>query len=137
MLIQSAKHERESHCAHVFSAFGELGLREDIEVRLGRQLTNYTLPPPPLGRAQIDAVRSSLRILDLVPDRIGVPVLGLVYRAALGEVRSAVHLFGRTGAGKTAIAALAQQHMGASMDATHLPGSWESTDNALETLLRI
>ncbi|HZA24736.1 MAG TPA: hypothetical protein VFA32_19420, partial [Dehalococcoidia bacterium] len=41
---------------------------------------------------------------------------------------------GHTGAGKTELAALALQHFGAGLDARHLPGSWLSTDNALETL---
>jgi hypothetical protein len=41
---------------------------------------------------------------------------------------------GHTGGGKTELAALASQHFGAGLDARHLPGSWLSTDNALETL---
>src|SRR5262249_6141580 len=41
---------------------------------------------------------------------------------------------GPTGQGKTELAALAQQHYGAGLDARHLPGSWASTGNALEGL---
>jgi hypothetical protein len=109
----------------------------DVEVRLRAQLARYELPAPPSGQSQVDAIRSSLDILELVPDPVAVPVLGLLYRAPLGCVDFAVHLFGHTGTGKTAIAALAQQHMGSTMDAQHLPGSWESTDNALEALLHM
>src|SRR5262249_54434917 len=43
-------------------------------------------------------------------------------------------LAGPTGAGKTELAALVQQHHGTGMDARHLPGSWASTGNSLEGL---
>ena len=35
---------------------------------------------------------------------------------------------------KTELAALAQQHYGAGLDARHLPGSWSSMGNSLEAL---
>jgi hypothetical protein len=43
-------------------------------------------------------------------------------------------LVGRTGIGKTALAAIIQQHFGAAMDARRLPATWESSANALEAL---
>ena len=46
----------------------------------------------------------------------------------------ASHLVGPTGSGKSELAALAQQHYGAGLDARHLPGNWSSTENALESL---
>src|SRR5205807_530775 len=56
------------------------------------------------------------------------------YRAALGGTDFSLHLPGPSGAGKSELAALAQRHFGAGMDARRLPGSWSSTANALEAL---
>jgi hypothetical protein len=79
-------------------------------------------------------VRSSLRLLAVAPDRVSLPLLAAVYRAALGAVDFSMFLTGLTGSFKTALAALCQQHFGASMDAAHLPGNFASTANALEEL---
>jgi hypothetical protein len=57
-----------------------------------------------------------------------------VYRAPLGGADFALHVSGESGAGKTELAALCQQHYGAEMVARHLPGSWSSTANALERI---
>ena len=51
-----------------------------------------------------------------------------------GGVDFSLFLTGRTGTFKTAWAALCQQHYGAAMDASHLPGNFVSTGNALEEL---
>ena len=63
-----------------------------------------------------------------------VPVYCGLLRDVLGGCDTGIHLVGQTGAGKTELAALAQQHHGAEMGGRNLPGSWLSTDNALETL---
>jgi hypothetical protein len=82
----------------------------------------------------VSAVRASLGCLAVAPDRISVPLLAAVYRAALGKLDFSVFLTGQTGAFKTALAALCQQHFGAAMDATNLPANFASTANALESL---
>ncbi|MCC7104771.1 MAG: DUF927 domain-containing protein, partial [Chloroflexi bacterium] len=61
-----------------------------------------------------------------------VPVSGAAYRAVPGAADFSAHLAGPTGAGKSELAALVQQHWGAGLDARHLPGAWSSTGNALE-----
>jgi hypothetical protein len=61
-------------------------------------------------------------------------LLGATYRAVLASSDFSLHLVGPTGAGKTELAALAQQHLGASFDARRLPGAWSSTGNSLESL---
>jgi hypothetical protein len=63
------------------------------------------------------------------------PLLAAIYRAPLCESDITVALCGQTGRGKTELAAIAQRHFGAHMDARHLPLSWESTANTLESVL--
>jgi hypothetical protein len=58
-----------------------------------------------------------------------------VYRAALGPMDFSLFLVGATGRFKTALAALCQQHFGATLDASGLPASFASTGNALEGLV--
>src|SRR5262249_18154449 len=80
-------------------------------------LARYVLPAPPVGDKLRDAIRASLRVLDLAPDGITAPLLGAVYRAVLAPADYALHLCGPTGAGKSELAALCQQHSGAGLDA--------------------
>src|SRR5439155_23830899 len=68
------------------------------------------------------------------PAAISFPLLAATYRAVLGDADFALHLSGETGAFKSEVAALHQQHFGPGMNRLHLPGSWSSTGNALETL---
>jgi hypothetical protein len=119
---------------HAAGAIGQPGTVEGVEVQLPDALARFELPAPPRGAALVEAVRASLRILDLAPDRITVPLLAAVYRAVVGAADFGLHLAGPTGAGKTELAALVQQHFGQTLDARHLPGSWASTGNALEGL---
>jgi hypothetical protein len=69
-----------------------------------------------------------------VPDTVAFPLLATVYRAVLGAPDYALWLCGLTGVHKSELAALAQQHFGADMIRSRLPGNWSSTDNALEGL---
>ncbi|WP_180957382.1 DUF927 domain-containing protein [Brevibacterium aurantiacum] len=113
---------------HSSGAIGANGPVDDIEVNLPRTLAKYTLPEP----GGTDAVRASLDMLDVAPDRIMLPLLAAVVRAPLGGVDMAIALTGQTGIGKSELAALAQQHYGPQMDARSLPASWSSTANSLE-----
>jgi hypothetical protein len=119
---------------HAAGAVGPDGAVAGVEVSLPDALGGYRLPGPPEGSDLATAVRASLAVLDCAPDRITAPVLGAAYRAVLGPADYSIHLSGPTGAGKTELAALAQQHWGAGLDARHLPGSWASTGNSLEGL---
>jgi hypothetical protein len=124
---------------HAGGAIGADGPAPGVEVALPGMLAGFQLPAPPEGAALAAAGKASLSLLDgLAPDRIMFPLLAAVYRAALGEAPAPIDfslfLAGPTGAGKTALAALCQQHYGAGLDARHLPGSWISTGNSLEAL---
>jgi hypothetical protein len=80
------------------------------------------------------SIRAPLKLLDLGPERLTVPLLSAVFRSVMGDTDFSLHLCGPTGTFKTEVAALAQQHFGAGLDARHVPGSWSSTGNALEML---
>jgi Primase C terminal 2 (PriCT-2)/Domain of unknown function (DUF927) len=119
---------------HGGGAIGAQGLVTGVEVDLAGALGLVRLPEPPPGAELARAVRASLDMLNVGPDRVTIPVLSAVYRAPLGDVDFSLHQVGASGIYKSELAALAQQHYGAGLDARNLPGSWSSTENALEEL---
>jgi hypothetical protein len=113
-------------------ALGEDGLDESVTVDLG-SLSGYALPAVRDVRTVRDAVKESLALLDLAPDRVTVPWLAATYRAPLPlPPDCGVWLYGRSGTFKTQMTALAQQHYGPTMHAKNLPGNWTSSGNDLE-----
>ena len=109
------------------------GLDPDVTVELTGSIGAYELPDPKEPAAVRDAVKCSLAILELAADQVTVPLLGATYRAPLPLLPDcAPWMAGQSGALKTALCTLSQQHFGAGMDDKHLPGSWESTANRLE-----
>jgi len=104
------------------------------ETRLEGPLALYRLPEPPTREECIVAVRKSLKLLKLVPDRIGMPLFAATYRAPLGDNHYSMALEGLTGRGKTTLLSLFQQHYGPDMDWEHPPASWKSTPMFLEAL---
>jgi hypothetical protein len=119
---------------HAGGAIGPAGHIKGVEVILPDALSRFQLPAPPEGPDLIRAIRASLAMLDLAPQRITAPLLGAVYRAALDTADYSLHLAGPTGTGKSELSALCQQHYGAELDARHLPGNWASTGNSLMAL---
>jgi len=105
-----------------------------VEVQLSYALRNYILPDPRRRRDVVQAVRASMKMLDIAPDRITFPVFATIWRAPIGNVSLSDWLSGLTGAQKSQEAALAQQHWGAKMDADHLPTNFATTPNANEAL---
>jgi Domain of unknown function (DUF927) len=120
---------------HAGGALGGNGHRTDIDVDLAEQLARFELVEPEDDADLKWAVRQSLLLELLAPMRVIAPLLGAVYRAPIGGSDITVALNAPTGRGKTEIAAIAHQHLGAGMDARHLPLSWESTANVLEMVL--
>lgn len=105
-----------------------------ITVRLDDGLDRFVLPEPLEGEERLAAVRASLQMLEVGNERLIFPLLAAIFRAVLGAADFSIFLVGPTGVFKSELAALAQQHFGSGLDARHLPGSWTSTDNALEGL---
>ena len=119
---------------HAGGAIGSIGTVVELVVDLPTDLARYVLPTPLAGDPLHEVIRASLALLDLAPDQMTVPCFVAIYRAVLGSIDFTLHLAGPTGAGKTELAVLAQQHFGPAMDSRHLPASWLSTGNALEGL---
>ena len=120
---------------HAGGAIGTVGTVESTYIDLPAALQNYRLPAPPEGEERITAVRASLDLVrGLAPDVVTLPLLATTYGAVLPGATIATFVSGKTGSGKTQLAALMQQHFGPEMDASHLPANWSSTGNALEAL---
>ena len=119
---------------HAGGAIGDAGAISDVNVRLLGPMSRYELRAPASPDSLASAVKASLRLVELGPPSISFPLLAATYRAVFGEADFALHLAGETGAFKSELAALHQQHFGAAMNRLHLPGAWSSTGNALEAL---
>jgi hypothetical protein len=119
---------------HRGGAIGAAGAVDGVDVQLADPLRHLELPTGAGEDELREAVRASLDLLKVAPDTVTFPLLSAVYRAPLGDCDFSEHLAGPTGAGKSELAALAQQHYGSGFDARNLPGSWLSTGNALEAI---
>jgi hypothetical protein len=116
---------------HAGGAIGRVGRVGSIHIELTGSLGGRALPDPPGDAGLLRVVRASLKLWELAPKNITVPLHAGTCRAALGESDFSLHLSGPTGEGKSELAALFQQHFGPKLDARHLT-SWESTENAIE-----
>ncbi|MGE5609478.1 MAG: hypothetical protein ACM359_09500 [Bacillota bacterium] len=119
---------------HAGGAIGAQGKVDTVEVDVPGALAGYILPEPPQGERLIRCIQASLRLLDLGQAVLTLPAFCCIWRAPLGECDMSQYLAGPTGVFKSEFAALCQQHYGAGLSRSHLPGSWSSTDNALEAL---
>ncbi len=117
---------------HSGGAIGSDGPEASIEVELPKGLAGYSLPDPPPDEQLQQLFAVELALLDVAPDHITVPLLAATFRSVLGGVDHSISLTGSTGAGKSELAALMQQHFGGKLDARHLPANWSSTANAIE-----
>ncbi len=114
-------------------AGGAIGV-EDVEVAPPESLRNFVLPEPPTGEDLRNAVRTALSLLDVARDAVTILLFAATVRAPLGSSDFGIHIAGPTGRFKTELAALCQQFYGPDLDSRHLPASWGSTSNSLETL---
>jgi hypothetical protein len=125
------EHDERWVYLHAAGAIGESGNINGIDVEVKHQFSRYILPKPPTGKDLIDALTKSMGFLNVAPLSITIPLYAAIWRAVLATGDLSIHLAGLTGQGKSAIAALAQQHFGAAMDARFLPETWESSANVL------
>ena len=110
---------------------GALGSADGVTVELDRDLARYRLPAQPDNIAE--AMRASLRFLDIAPLEITAPLWAAAFLAPLAEViypDFVLWLYGKTGTLKSTLAALALSHYGAFDDKALF--SWGDTANRLE-----
>lgn len=120
---------------HAGGGIGGDGPVAGLEVIADGELANYLLPEPRAGKDLRHCIRESLRLLSLAPQWITWSLMAGTFRAPLGiPFDAALFLTGRTGVGKSELAARFQQFFGPRMDRATLPASWASTGNALELL---
>lgn len=120
---------------HAGGAIGAGGAVGSVETRLEGSLSKFVLPAPPAGEDLVTAIQASLRLCEVGKARITAPLFASIWRAVLGGADSGLFLVGPTGVFKSEVASLAQRHFGKGMDRLRLPGSWSSTENALEDVL--
>lgn len=119
---------------HGGGAIGAGGTVPEVDVRLSGALVHYDVVLPESREQLVEAVRASLHVLGVAPDHISFALLAAAYRACIRSCDFSVWFGGPTGVFKSELAALAQQHYGAAMNARRLPGNFASTGNSLETL---
>ena len=108
---------------------------EELDVELPGQLKQYRLPP--IIDHPKEAIRASLRLLDVAPSTVTIPLLSAVYAAPLAEAVPSVltlFLYGPTGNLKTSLACLAISHFGGPFSRASVPVTFESTENSIERL---
>ena len=107
---------------HGGGALGAAGAVTGVETALPAALAPFSLPASPTGAELKGAIRASLAVLDLAPDRVTVPTLGAVWRSILGAADFSLFVYGATGRFKTALASLLQQHFGPGFAAHRFAG---------------
>lgn|GEM_PF-959935 len=115
-------------------ADGAIGCDAGVEVQLPKELSGYSLPAA-AGDIK-DAIRASLRFLDIGKPDVTYPLWASMYRAPTSEFLYpgfTLFLLGITGLFKSTMAALALSHFGDFTTDT-LPTGWTSTDNSLEKI---
>jgi hypothetical protein len=126
----------ESHWVylHANGAIGAVGIVAGINVRLIGSLARYELRLANTKESLVLSLQASLLLLKLGPPEISFPLRAATCRAVFGDSDFALHVTGETGAFKSELVALEQQHFGQGMNRLHLPGAWSSTANANEVL---
>ena len=115
------------------TAAGAVG-KEGVEVSLHGPLGRYRLPLTLSGADPVEAMKASLRFLDVGNPEVQACLWASMYLAPLSEVLEpafSLWLSGHTGSFKSVLAALALSHFG-DFNYLTLPASWRDTANRLE-----
>lgn len=111
------------------------GQNVDAETHLADRLRHADLPAPlDPGPELRDAAKAVLRLLEVAPDRVMVPLVAGVHRAVLGSllpITFSIFISGLTGARKTSLAEVIQSFWGPGFMGNS-PENWSSTENRIE-----
>lgn len=122
------RHEGRPVYLHAGGAIGAEGVVPGVDVAVIDPVSRFALPVPLEGEALAAAVKSVLALLDLEPAGAVLPVVGQVFRAALGQARCSLHVYGEAGVGKSLLTALGQQFFAPAFNENHAPLSWRQGD---------
>lgn len=117
---------------HAGGAIGCNGVLVEVETPT---LQRYILPAN--GGDAKAGMEASLALLSVAPPEITLPLWAAVWRAPTASLlypTIVLWLHGPTGSYKSTLASLLLSHYGGPFSKDNLPGSWLSTDNALERL---
>jgi hypothetical protein len=106
---------------------GTIAGNDGYEIDLGTELSRYRLPAVAVDPTE--AMRVSIKLLDVAPLHITAPLWAACYRAPLVSAflqDLSLWLEGPTGSMKSTLAGLFLCHFG-EFDRLHLPGGWSST----------
>lgn len=135
--IEVAKGEDETEWLylHANGAIGAHGMRSDIKAEpRSQKVRQIALPEPPTGEGAREAIRASMKFLELGPDKITMPLYATIWRASLPEPNLTVWSLGLTGLFKTSTLLLIQQHYGAGFTDENV-SHWNDTDNSVLRVL--
>lgn len=120
------------HAGGAIAANGEVdGLRtEPVDARIRR----FTLPSLENFEVARDA-GALVALLEHEPRDVWVSLVGHATRAAMGDARTAVHLTGRSGLGKSTVIACVAQCFGASFGALRPLLSWRQKGTTVQGIL--
>ena len=91
------QHEGEWCYLHAGGATGATGAVSGVEVQPPEPLAGFRLPDPPEGPDLREAIRASLRLTEVAPDPVVIPVHAACARAVLGPCDFSLGLVGQTG----------------------------------------
>ncbi|MBP7865968.1 MAG: toprim domain-containing protein [Acidobacteria bacterium] len=122
-------HKGQEIFLHSSGAIGPTGPVSGVRVELPEALTRYSFQEIPNKEETQISTKKVLHFLESGPPSNLYPLVAGTFRCVLGKVDFGIHLTGRTGSGKSELAARIQSFFGRRMDSRSLPGSWSSTSN--------
>lgn len=123
------RHEGRPVYLHAGGAIGAEGVVPGVDVQVYEPVSRFVLPAPLEGDDFTRAATSVLGLFDLEPAGAVLPVLGQVFRAALGGARCSLHVYGDAGVGKSLLTALGQQFFAPPFTENAAPLSWRVADS--------
>lgn len=123
------------HFIHARGAIAAAG-HVDADVDLSGALARYDLPDP---TSDVAALREaflghSAAMLEVLPARVGAPLLGQVFRSVIGHNPWVLSLVGSPGSYKTSVASKAMHHLGERWDHTRPASSMSGNGDTFNTL---
>jgi hypothetical protein len=124
---------------HAGGGIGARGVVPGILAVPVSPINEYIFPPPPTGEALTRCAVVVVELLLLEPAGAVLPVVAQQFRAASGDSGASVHLYGRTGIGKSLLGAFGLQFFAPTFNEDRYPLSWragggDSAPGMLDTL---